>query len=558
MNLAFEPRDQLPPLAWITVVEQHKATATVFHGPWVETFRAGYVEGVWDGPFGELGLDRSASVFGSGAVVRGDSITFVSSTSTTDYLFWSEAPGTGLVKVSNSLPLLLAAIDDELDARFDGYAVINESIMWGINRQLRQLPTKKGSVNRLIFWNLSVSAGAVCEVAKPPSPRFADFGEYFSHVSQCYARLASNARDAQRTRRMSIFSTQSRGYDTTAINSMAKDHGIEKVFTVTKGKAKGYYANEDRALEVDDDGTEICRFFGLPCIQIDRRAVETDPKLEYLFYASIHDNGDFNLQQIGAYVETPTVLLTGCLGEMWYVTSYYDVRPGLINDELKRVDLGNHGLTEVRLAAGYVQLALPYIGARSREDVFQITESKEMEPWRLGTAYDRPIPRRIAEQAGLPRNMFGQVKMASVVEFAPPRVPLGQELRQKFHSFLLTNGLLMRWQVWLLPVVRRWNTLVSTTSPSRHAWNYYLQRVISKLIGKEFAFPIVWKRLEGSIFCFAVNLRAVECRAMLSDRSTGTRRHGQNTPGNPAGIANRPPQHRDIESGPGSVNSRPA
>ena len=37
-----------------------------------------------------------------------------------------------------------------------------------------------------------------------------------------------------------------------------------------------------------------------------------------------------------------------------------------------------------------------------------------MKPWVLGTDYDRPIPRRILEERGVPRAAFGQVKRASV------------------------------------------------------------------------------------------------------------------------------------------------
>ena len=36
-----------------------------------------------------------------------------------------------------------------------------------------------------------------------------------------------------------------------------------------------------------------------------------------------------------------------------------------------------------------------------------------MRPWSIGGAYDRPIPRRIAEEAGVPRDLFGQNKMAT-------------------------------------------------------------------------------------------------------------------------------------------------
>ena len=81
-----------------------------------------------------------------------------------------------------------------------------------------------------------------------------------------------------------------------------------------------------------------------------------------------------------------------------------------LDSAIRRGDLGGHGMGELRLALGFVQLPLPFMGARQKADIVRITESSEMDPWRLGNAYDRPIPRRIAEEAGVPRHLFGQSK----------------------------------------------------------------------------------------------------------------------------------------------------
>jgi hypothetical protein len=306
---------------------------------------------------------------------------------------------------------------------------------------------------------------------------------------------------------MAIFSTQSKGYDSTAANAIAKEFGVDKVFTVTKGKANGYFANEDRRIETDDDGTEICRIFELPCVPIDRRAAEREQELEYLFHASMHENADFNLQEIGRHVQRPTVLITGCLGELWYTNHYYKEHPKAIDPHLIRGDLGNHGLTEVRLQAGYSQLSFPYIGARSREDIYRITESSEMEPWRLNCAYDRPIPRRIAEEAGLPRSMFGQKKMASVLELPTPALPLGAQLRRDYLAFLVEAGMLKEWQCRFLPLARKWNAIVMMTSPKRHLWLYYVERAVSKLLRRPYRLPLLYTRLNGALFCFCVDRR---------------------------------------------------
>lgn len=520
MKLMPELNCGLPKLAWVATVEMRKQQARVYHGPWVEVLPEAFIEGLWDGHYPEAGFDQSCCVFGTGAVARDQCITFVSSTSTTDFLYWRASDDRNCVSVANSLPLLLASLDDRLDPHFEEYDLINNSVMSGIELYATAIPTKHGTVNRLMHRNLSVGRGSVLEQDKPLPPQFATFAEYSAYLSASYGRLERNARDSNRQRPMAIFSTQSRGYDTTAANAVAKAHGIDKVFTVTKGKAKGYFADEDRRIETDDDGSDICGVFGLVAIKIDRRALEHDQRLEHLFYASMHENGDFNLQQISAHVVQPTALITGCLGEMWYTKSYHGEHPGIINDALMRLDLGNHGLTEVRLEGGYVQLAFPYIGARSRESIFRITESAEMDPWRLGTSYDRPIPRRLAEQAGIPRPMFGQTKMASVLEYPAPIVPKGRHLRSEFRRFLVDNLILSRLQCTLLPLVRRWNAIVGTTSPHRHVWSYYLQRAASRLLRRKYAFPFIWRHLNGAIFCFCVNRRIGDYCAALRDHGS--------------------------------------
>jgi hypothetical protein len=155
-------------------------------------------------------------------------------------------------------------------------------------------------------------------------------------------------------------------------------------------------------------------------------------------------------------------------------------------------------------------VAIPYIGGRSRADILQISESDEMAPWRLGVPYDRPIPRRLAEDAGVRRDMFGQRKMASVVEFPRPNLPFGDDLKQKYLEFLRTNGLLSGWKSNLLPFVHAYNTFASYKGPSQNIYAYYADRLISKASGGRRELRCLWQYLNGSIYCFAVNTLALE------------------------------------------------
>jgi hypothetical protein len=66
------------------------------------------------------------------------------------------------------------------------------------------------------------------------------------------------------------------------------------------------------------------------------------------------------------------------------------------------------GLREFRLHAGIVLVHVPTIGAIHSARIHEISRSPELAPWVLGNEYDRPLPRRIVEDAGVPRTAFGQ------------------------------------------------------------------------------------------------------------------------------------------------------
>lgn len=68
---------------------------------------------------------------------------------------------------------------------------------------------------------------------------------------------------------------------------------------------------------------------------------------------------------------------------------------------------------EFRLRSGHFVLAPPCIAARHNRAIYDIAMSAAMRPWSVGGDYDRPIPRRIAEEAGVARERFGTRKLAT-------------------------------------------------------------------------------------------------------------------------------------------------
>lgn len=513
IRLGYQPNAALPPLAWLARLDRDALELRVDHGTGLETHPDFFFEGAWAGDFADGRLDATEVAFGTGCVVRGTEVSFISSLATTDYLYYQAGAS---LTVSNSLALLLAAVDDSLDPTYREYDAINNTILQGVNDYVRDIPTRKGVVRRLMYHNLRCTSDGIAEMPKPQPPDFTSFAVYSNYLTESYDRLVANARDARRRQPLRIYTTQSRGYDTTAVNAIARNHRVDGVFTVTRGKG------EPGKPDPDDDGTEIAAALGIgPVIPIDRHAYSDGFADEVYYHASMHECPDANLKQVVDHIHGPALLLTGTLGEMWYTHACgYADRPETLHDGLARWDLGTHGLTEVRLRAGYVQVAIPYIGARKREQIVRITESDEMIPWRIGSRYDRPIPRRLGEEAGAARESFGQVKMGSVVESAPPQTPRNATLAEQYRRFLIRWGLRRAWQVSLLPLVQRLNShLARTWWSRRYRLLYGPVRLLLRSRQRDDAPPVIWSDLRGTLFCFAVNECAAEYARALGERA---------------------------------------
>ncbi|UVT15553.1 MAG: hypothetical protein H8K04_17390 [Nitrospira sp.] len=507
---------RLPLLAWVAHTDRLNGIVTLTHGLRVEVRRSFFIEGVWDGPFdlGEFGT--TDCVFGSGGLLIEDSVRFVPSTATTDHLYYDDA-GDHVI-VSNSLPLLLAHTQHCLDPHYQEYAAICHSILDGIHDYRRDIPTVGGKVRRLMYRNLEITQDRIIELEKQMPPQFTSFKQYCDYMQGSYTRIAANARDKARTWPLQIVSTQSKGYDSTAVNTLARSSGIDKVFTVPNAKSKRSLAHHEENNLADDDGGEICAALDLPCFRINRRAFVENFDQEYLYYCALHHNQDANLMDIGNQLSTVSVLLTGVIGELWRPKADKVEWPCL-NPDLRHGDLGGSGMGEWRLVVGLIHLPLPFIGARRRAEIVEITESAEMDPWRMRNSYDRPIARRIAEEAGVPRHLFGQSKMGSVVLFSDPSIPYGKALRREFFDYLVNEKIMLRPTTWVWPIVRWVNTMLQVSYLRRVSGIYLMERVLSKMTGQLVRFPRLWSKLDGALYCFCVNKTARKYSADLRTSS---------------------------------------
>ncbi len=128
-----------------------------------------------------------------------------------------------------------------------------------------------------------------------------------------------------------------------------------------------------------------------------------------------------------------------------------------------------------------------------------------MNPWRVGGGYDKPIARRIAEERGVPRSLFGQTKLNTTVGFPRPPVPYTAELKRGYFDHLIHNKLVSRWQLRLLPLIHRINQAIHYSSPRDYKAIYYFGRAVTKLLRRHYEPSILLRRLNGGVYCFCVN-----------------------------------------------------
>lgn len=416
---------QLPRLAWLAVMNRDTDDVLVYHGSALECRDHWMVEGTWDGDFALGGFHESDHFFGSGIRAVGDTVHFVPSSALVNGVFYCERRRELLV--SNSLILLLAFTGARLDPDHD-YRVETYAIRHGAERYARDFTVLHREIKAFYqVYDLSLVAKRPADVplefaSARVAPTVPTYARYRALVDRALLRLRANYTSADRRAPLGAFATISSGYDSAAVATLVKDLGVEAYFTCRRSNT-----NIPRWLDRQaavDDGAPIARALGgLTTIELDTRGSRvTDDELYFLAPGCAPPS--LALHGLARHIERrrPAVLFTGFLGdEVW------DRNPGerRFQDEgIIRGDTTALMLSEIRLKSGFVNVAVPALCARRVQDLAVLSESTEMAPWRLGTRdYDRPIPRRLLEEAGIPRAMFARRKKAVVHAYTWPRHP---------------------------------------------------------------------------------------------------------------------------------------
>lgn len=430
-TLACQLVPALPKLSWIAEVDLPTGAARALHGPGVETGPGWLVEGVWDSDFRSGGFHQSECFFGSGIRVAGDGLYFVSSVSLTDRVVYARQGD--LLHVSNSLALLLAHTGATLDP---AHSYLPESwyLAAGLSKRDRRIRLRHPGVSeagQFCHERLVVRDGACGFEVQTDVREFGSFAEYHGALRSALSGIAANARDPGRKQGLDGYTTASAGYDSSCVSTLVRELGVRECFTQRRSNTS-LPRWLDRQANTDD-GSPIASRLGYTVRELNPGR---EARREVVFRAVSRIEPELAFDTLMDHVEQtgrPAVLYTGFYGDgMWGMEGRKDDAHELSWRLMSGLSLG-----EIRLHAGVVHVPVPFLFARSGRSVAAISGSDEMRPWRVGTAYDRPIPRRILEEAGIPRDAFGTRKRA-ILDLDTG--PLSPGARRDFLAWVRANS----------------------------------------------------------------------------------------------------------------------
>jgi hypothetical protein len=389
------------------------------------------VEGCWDGSFSSFDFSDRINFFGSGVIRRGDSWLFCPPCHTFEALYVMVQQGR--TSVSNSVVPLFAHVGARPDPRVNYTRSLvtlaagvddAEAVIW--RDAARDL-----TLHRVLFDNFTVEEGVPRRSRKTETASFPDFDAYRRHLVTTVGALAANAADPTRRRRTygRLLSTCSSGYDSPTVTAVAAAAvGTGGVVVLSLRSARG---------GDDDSGRRVAGALGLACVERDREAAASDGReLEWLTPGT--GGGDYPLSAFEPDLSGGALLLTGGHGDrVWERTT----PPSGV---LRRGDATGASVADFRRRAGFLHVPVPFIGALRDAEIHAISNSAEMRPYSVGGSYDRPICRRVLEEAGVPRAWVGQRKRAVATHFSRDARLISPETRAAFEHDLRAGGVLRR------------------------------------------------------------------------------------------------------------------
>ncbi|HUP83014.1 MAG TPA: hypothetical protein VM284_02370 [Candidatus Limnocylindria bacterium] len=411
----FRPQPTMPPLAWVACARP--GVVSVDHGTSVRTFESGFVEGTWVGPAHPAHLPESTTVFGSGMVARGHELLAVPPSHHLECVYFARVADALIV--SNSMVGVLAAGGLTLDPVANYSDVFLESIKgcWliddrvGGELQLRHqridVPTTTVPITAWRVENLLINADlSVVQRRRPREAAWNSFGEFKERITAATRSLISNGAAYEPVVALSA------GYDSPAVAAIAAAAGAKRATGFTTARPA---ANTS---DTSDNGAGIAAALGLDFTPIARDAYRERTDLADADFLASGMAGE-EVVFLGLEPEVGhSLLFNGWWGGTEWAESTRDAWR-----HVSPITCSGAGVTEFRLRADFVWLPLPVFGGIRTLDAPSLLDLAEMDPFRVGGSYERPVPRRLVEEAGVKRGTFATAKRA--VSVLPPRDGLG-------------------------------------------------------------------------------------------------------------------------------------
>jgi len=374
------------------------------------------VEGAWNLPFEDKDFEKATVFMGSGGKALSQKAVFSASTHILERLFAIRQDNS--ICISNSLSFALSLSKSELNPGYIAYQADYDSITHGFRKAIKSFPLKGGGkITTYCHCNIEVDTELNIKIIQKQNVReFLDFADYTNFLCSTLHEIAQNSMSERRSRPYSLLATASSGYDSPCVAAIARKVGCSEVLTIRNAR-----------------GPKV-RYFGRHCYSRDYREDSGEAIARKLGYEHIYvrDSRDY-LEQETAMLEAescasgnicydPTVIFEDDIRQRVVLTGHHGdvvwaLNKGMVSSDLRWGGLSGASLYESRLRIGFIHAPVPYMGACSMRTINKISFSEEMRPWMLNRGYNRPIPRRVLEEAGVARDAFGQKKSAIQVVF---------------------------------------------------------------------------------------------------------------------------------------------
>jgi hypothetical protein len=390
MLLKAKLYEKLPKLSWCLNYIIKSNNATLLHGSWVEIVNNCFFEGAWNGKFNLLDFDKKYFL-GTGGKIESDKIILSTSNHTLDRILLIEKEGK--IIASNSLPFILEQAKEELMNDFIFYDSIFASIRYGLKKYAKKIPLKSNNhVNLFYCCNIVINNKAkIFEIKKNSGPELNSYTEIINYLKKNIDRISLNANDKMRKVIYNPLSTISSGYDSAASAALAKKSIIPCNEAITFERGRG---------GTNDSGENIGKFLKIK--------VKNYNRFSYLnrkdFPEAENSGGPTPFSSCSEELQG-RLFYTGFQGD-----GVWDRNIQNPDNNILRLDSTGASLTELRLRTGFVHFPIPFLLSGSIRSVNKVSKSKEMKEWSMFNSYDRPIPRRILEESGVPREFVGVKK----------------------------------------------------------------------------------------------------------------------------------------------------